>query len=153
MKRNLVFLFLLVAVVACDKDKFQTKPQIQLKSQNTSTVDANESLRLVIEFTDKEGDVNDTLYIKKERLNRRKVATLRDSMDFKVPDFPTRTLAELMVNLEYENHLKSAVNAPRIPGSNPAVFEPDTLNIKFVLKDKAGNKSDTLTVPNIIVIR
>jgi hypothetical protein len=41
----------------------------------------------------------------------------------------------------------------RIPGSNPVRNEIDTLRLKIVAKDKAGNKSDTLVVNNVYVTR
>lgn len=153
MKQIFYFSALLFLLVACGKGKFETKPQLKLKSQSTDVVPIQGNLRLVFEYTDKEGDVSDTLLFKKERINLRKVATIRDAVFLKVPDFPKTSKGEFIVTFDYENYLKSAIEAPRVPGSDPAKYESDTLNLKFVLKDKAGNKSDTVRIDNLIVLR
>jgi hypothetical protein len=38
-------------------------------------------------------------------------------------------------------------------GSNPVRNEVDTLRLKIVARDAAGNKSDTLVVDNVYVTR
>lgn len=153
MKQILFYSALVLLLAACGKDKFETKPQLVLKSQSTDVVPIQGNLRLVFEFTDKEGDVSDTLFYKKERLNVRKVETKTDSLGLKVPEFPNTQKGEFVINFDYENYLKSAINPPRIPGSVPSEYESDTLNLKFILKDKAGNKSDTVRIDNLIVLR
>lgn len=146
-----ILIVLAVIVVACGKDKFETKPQLKLISKSASVIPVGGSLQLVFEFTDKEGDVSDTLFFRKQRLNRRRTGTLRDSLKFPVPEFPNQSRGEIIVNLDYTSYLQTANPRIRIPGSNPSRFEPDTILLKFVLKDKAGNKSDTVIVDDIVV--
>lgn len=150
-----IFSVLLIALVvaACDKDKFQTKPQIRIISSSTEVVPVSGTLQVVLEYTDKEGDVHDTLFITKQRLNRRVVPTLRDTLRFPIPEFPDRQSGQFELNLGYSNHLISATTPPRIPGSSPSRNEPDTLNLKFLVRDAEGNKSDSVILSNIIVIR
>ena len=143
----------ILLLVACDKDKFQTKPQIKLVSVSTEVVPINGGLSVVLEFTDKEGDVSDTLYITKQRLNARTTTTIRDTLEYAIPEFPKTTQGEFELNLSYQNELISAETPPRIPGSEPPQYEPDTLNIKFLVKDRANNKSDSVIVSNIVVLR
>src|ERR1700730_3444492 len=81
-----VFLFLIIS--GCNKGKFQTRPSLKLKSTNGKLVPINGVLVVELEFTDKEDDVNDTLYVRKIRVNQKQVPTLRDSFKLKVPDFP-----------------------------------------------------------------
>jgi hypothetical protein len=145
MKKILFYSILILFVCACNKDKFQTKPQLTVKTSSDIIVAKNSGLEVLLEYTDKEGDVDDTLYIKKERLNLRTTTTIRDLLKIKVPEFPNRDKGEFQVLLDYQNYLISALNPP--------LNEPDTLNLKFVLKDKAGNVSDTVTLSNVIVIR
>lgn len=144
---------LVIAVVAgaCDKNKFQTKPTLTLKSTNGDIIPAGSGLVLNFEFTDKEGDVNDTLYIKKIRINTVKVPTVRDSFALPVPTFPKNTQGEIQVTMEHGFYLVSAINPPRDPitGKN----HNDTLMMKFVLKDRAKNVSDTVTAGPFIVLR
>jgi hypothetical protein len=139
--------------LACNKDKFETKPTLKLKSQNGDTFASNNDfLVLEFDFTDKEGDVNDTLWVRKYRINQRQAAqTLRDSFKLKVPDFPPENKGLIKVSLDYQNYLISAVNPP--VSGNPPKPEPDTLMMKFVLKDKAKNVSDTTTIGPLYIIR
>jgi hypothetical protein len=154
MKRISVFCFLSIAAIACNKDKFQTTPQIKIKSTSSKVVPNGGQLEVTFSFTDKEGDVADTMFMWKQRLNRRPVPkTLRDSIPFQIPEFPNHDQGEIQIDLDYQNHLISAQDPPRIPGTNPPQYEPDTLRLKFVLKDKAGHKSDTAFLDDVIVIR
>jgi len=145
--------FLLAAVMAgCNKDKFQTKPQIRLLSVSSMVIPVNSDMLIRMEFTDKEGDIDDSLFVRKVRLNLRTRDTVRDSFRLKVPDFPDRSKGEIELRLSYQN-LISAADPPTVPGTNPPQREADTLNLRFLLRDKAGNRSDTLTIERIVVRR
>ncbi|MBL0333932.1 MAG: hypothetical protein IPP73_00955 [Chitinophagaceae bacterium] len=52
----------LVTLLACQKDKFTTTPQVSLKSITPSSVVIGDIIRVKGTFTDKEGDV-DSAYI------------------------------------------------------------------------------------------
>ncbi len=150
--RLLFFSLLLFAVLACSKDKFQTIPHLKFKSKNTDVVPFNGSLRITLQYTDKEGDVNDSIFVVRQRLNRKGSVTLPAS-PYNIPDFPNTIKGEFEITLSYQFGLIFGLAPIRVAGSNPVRNEPDTLNLKFVAKDKAGNKSDTLTVSNIYVTR
>jgi len=152
---RLIFAIILVSsiVIACDKGKLTTTPKLELKSLSTKIVQLNGGLTVLLKFRDKEGDISDTFYVRKIRLNRRVVATVRDSFFYKVPEVPAKTYrGEFQIDMDYQTIL-SAISPPVIPGSNPPQREPDTLMLKFATKDKANHISDTLVVPQIIVIR
>jgi hypothetical protein len=149
MKRILVFC-LIVAVVSCNKDKFQTKPQIKIKSTNyEEVVPKTGTLRINLEFTDKEGDVSDSILIVRERLNLKSPAVL-PALPYKIPAFPNNSQGEIQVDLDYDFGLTLGLSPIPVPGSVPARNEPDTMNLKFVVSDKAGNKSDTATLGIIV---
>lgn len=153
MKTGLLLSSLFViAFIACSKDKFQTKPQLKFISKNTDEVPQNGTLRVTLEYTDKEGDVDDSIIVVRQRLNKKAPVTLPAS-PYPIPKFPAITKGEFEITLTYQFGLIFGLSPIRIAGSNPARNEPDTLNLKFVARDKAGNKSDTLTLSNIIVIR
>jgi hypothetical protein len=154
MKRKFVFCVLTLMVIGCSKDKFQTTPSLKIKSTSSKLIPVNGALRVTFEYTDKEGDISDTLFMKKVRLNQRAVTNrLRDTIDFEIFEFPKNDNGEIELILEYQNHLISAESPPTIPFSNPPQKEPDTLALRFVLQDKMGHKSDTVTLNNVIVIR
>lgn len=147
----LLTIIIALTIIACDKGKFETVPQITVKSKNTDVVPFNGTLSVTLEYTDKEGDVDDSLLVVRERLNVR--GPLRPpASPYKIPTFPDIDKGEFEVNFRYNFDLTVGMTALRVPGSNPAQFEPDTLVLKFVARDKEGNKSDTAST-NVIVNR
>ena len=153
MKRILFILsIVLIVAIACNKDKFQTKPTLEIKSFNTTTVPFNGNFVVNLKAFDKEGDVQDSLIIIRTRINKRVVPTLRDTIRYQFPIFPNNSTIEIQASIEYQNFL-SAQNPPFIPGSSPPKREDDTLLVRFAVRDKAGNTSDTTQPQQIIVIR
>lgn len=153
MKTRLVLAIIVtMAIIACGKDSFETVPKLKLKSVSPDVVPVNGNLRLNVEYTDKEGDVSDSLFIVRQRLNKKGPVTMAPS-PYDIPGFPTKTKGEFEITLEYQRHLIFAMAPIRIPGSNPPKNEIDTLRLKIVAKDSQGNKSDTLVVENVYVIR
>ena len=145
-------LIIVFGMIACGKDKFQTIPQLTLRAKSPEVVPVNGTLRLNIEYTDKEGDVSDTVFIVRQRLNVRGPLLLQPS-PYDIPEFPHTDKGEFEISLAYQVGLIFGLPPLRIPGSNPVKNEIDTLRLKIVAKDKAGNKSDTLVVDNVYVIR
>jgi len=148
MKRIVVF-SLIVLAVACNKDKFQTKPQIKIKSFSSDVVALNQDLRVILEYTDKEGDVTDSVFMVRQRLNWR--GPKRDTLEYKIPKFPDTMEGEIQLDLRYSFALTTGLPAITIPGSG-GKKQADTLNLKFVVRDQAGNKSDTAS-KGVIVMR
>lgn len=142
----------LTMVIACSKDKLETKPSLKLKSISVTTVPIGGSLSVQFDFTDKEGDISDTIFVKKVRVNMIVVPTLRDSFELQVPAFPDRSRGVIELQLKYQNHLVSAINPPSSGGTPPNLHD-DTLILKFNLRDKAKNVSDTVTTGQIIIVR
>lgn len=147
--RNALALLLLFTFIACGKDKFETVPQLKIKSKSTDVVPFNGNLTVTLQYTDKEGDVDDSLIVVRQRLNRRNTVT-PPSSPYKIPSFPDFKKGEFEVNFRFNFDLIVGLSPIRIPGSNPAQFEPDTLTLKFVARDKAGNKSDTVSTGVVV---
>jgi hypothetical protein len=152
MKKLLTIVLMVLLFAACGKDKFQTKPSLKIKSISGNIVPVNSAIRFTLEFTDKEGDVYDSIFVKKIRLNKRVVTTLRDSFGFAIPEFPNAPKGEIDLTLDFQSAL-SALNPPNIIGSNPPKKEPDSLLFKFYVQDKKKNKSDTVTTEMIQILR
>ena len=148
----LLMAFVAVAIVACNKDKFQTKPTIVFKELNNQLIPLNGKLIFTLECTDKEGDVQDSVIIIKQRLNKRVVPTIRDTIRYKFPAFPKTPKTEIQATLDYQSIL-SAFSPPFIPGANPPQRELDTLKLRLAVRDAAGNTSDTIESPVIYVYR
>lgn len=148
-KRVFFSALFLVVLAACSKDKFQTKPSLKIKSMSTTHVPLEGTMYIDMEYTDKEGDVQDTLWLEKVRLNTILLPTIRE-LTFKLPmpkaeDMPDKRKGQIRLILD-QDYLKGSDN----PG-NPPIH--DTLMFKIVLKDRGNHTSDTVKTETIIVER
>jgi len=147
MKTKILVAILAVGILAaCSKDKYNTTPSLKLKSISSNVVPNGGTLRLEFEVFDKEGDISDTFFIRKQRINALRRPTIRDSFRIRFPTVPNTTSGIIELNLTYQNYLISAIN----PG-NPAAN--DTIVFKFAIRDKAKNISDTITTNPIVILR
>lgn len=155
MNRMKVFIGLVAAgllLAACDREKLETKPSITVKSVEPELVPIGGSLQVRLEFADKEGDLNDSVTIIRRRLNERDIDAEDFVRRFKIPPFPEKSRGEMDIDLSWGTFLTLQSQPLRIPGQN--ANEPDTLRLSFAVRDAEGNRSDTVTLPNnIIVIR
>ena len=146
MRRNLYLSVAVLALLAaCGKDKFETKPQIKVKSVNTTVLPLNGTLDINLSFTDKEGDISQgKLVYYPQRLNRRalpsNVDKYLDSISLGLPKFPDETLGEMQLSLRYNDLHKSPI-------------ENDTIRIRFVAVDRAGHRSDTVNTDRLVILK
>ena len=144
MKTIILFVFLfLFTALSCNKDKFQTKPTIEIKSLNTDEVVPGETLEINMEYTDKEGDLSDGIltYIR-IRTNSTAIPNpaANDQVDTifsAIPEFPVKTQGDISLNIPY-----SFMNED--PGRN------DTMFFKITVKDIRNNTSDTVTTRSVV---
>ncbi len=146
------FLIILITgflvILACSKDKLETKPTLEIKSVNSKNIGLGQNFVAELEFRDKEGDVDSILFIIRERTNRLGRRTVANN--YAVPNFPNQSRGEFQVTLDYSRQLTGGFSTIPLPGSR---VQPDTMNIKFVLKDRKNNLSDTVIVSNVIITR
>jgi hypothetical protein len=141
-----IFLIIIAAALAlgsCNKDKFTTKPQLKLKSINADTVFANTGFEMDIEFTDQEGDI-DSIFIRKTVTNK-SLPPLTDKRRLPESVPAKTTLGNFLIAYFHGNH-------PTLPPiGDPLGIGDDLVIFKIVVKDAAGNASDTLEIPQIKV--
>ena len=152
MRSLLIITALITITVACNKDNLETRPSLKLRSINTSVVPVGGNLIIEFDFADKQGDVSDTIFVRKIRINTIVVPTIRDSFTLQVPTFPDKSRGIIELNLKYQNHLLSAINPPSSGGTPPNLHD-DTLIFKFALRDEGKNISDTVTTDPIVIVR
>jgi hypothetical protein len=152
MKYVFYIVCLLVVLIACKKDKFETTPSLTLKSTSGKVIPANAGLTIVFGFTDKEGDIKDSIFYRKIRLNVRKTPEKPDSLYYKIPPYPKAFEGEFTLNIPY-NDLEAAINPLNVPGTNPVQKESDTLDLKFAIRDKEKHTSDTVVIKGVVVKR
>lgn len=132
----------MVLLLACGKDKFETKPRLEIKDYNSREIMQGQTLEVRINYFDKEGDLSQAPFVAiRVRQNvfplpplQEKADTLRSTL----PEFPDKDNGEITFRLGYD-FLKESVT------------ENDTLVFRFAVTDKAGNKSDTVTSERIVV--
>jgi len=143
MRHTALFSILLfLGLLGCNKNKYKTVPSLTYKSVNTTTLQRGETLKFTLSFTDAEGDLIDSITVRKV------VSPCPGGLNgsfvqpYKLPEFPTgkNQKGDIIVSYDYND-----VN-PKCQGRN------DTAVFKFVLKDKAQNKSDTAVSEPIVII-
>lgn len=146
---------LTVLLIACGKDKFETKPRLEIKDINTKDLFDGQELRIRLNFYDREGDLNGGMaYAIRQRLNQIPLGTGdNDKVDTfpnpnnprALPDFPPKDNGELTFQLDWGSLIESA------PSSSPGVIKNDTILFRFVVTDRAGNTSDTINTDQIVL--
>ena len=143
MKRVLFYSILVISLLSCDKDSFETKPTLEYKSANTDIVPQNSDLRVTLDYTDKEGDLgNGVLTYIRVRTNSTpipdpgtfdKIDTIRTA----IPEFPQKNKGEIDILFDY-NFLDED------PNRNDSMF------FRITVTDLAGNASDTIATPIVV---
>jgi hypothetical protein len=131
----------LTILVSCSKDKYTTKPQLSITSINT-TVPVGGNLDVLFTYTSKQGDLGQGRFvIIRDRLNQEPVPINggnTDTLSGPIPDYPDKSKAQMELLLDW-NSLHETDD------------ENDTIVMKFAAIDRAGNSSDTIVSPQIIV--
>lgn len=142
----LIFSAILIGIISCKKDTYTTKPQITFKSVNGTSFGNGQAIIFSIEFTDKEGDIQDSIWVQKvTRVN----GCNNFSDRVKIPTFtPTNNL---------KGTFEIGYSTSFIPGTNytviPTCSKNDTCFFRFWARDNAKNQSDTVVSPNIVILR
>jgi hypothetical protein len=144
MKALLLISPFLILSLACNKDKFQTKPSIKVKSITNQVADPGTDVQVTLTYTDKEGDLgNGELMYIVHRLNIKPIPgggagiDQPDTIRYTLPEFPDKSKGEIQVRIPYD-FLNEDLN------------DNDTLQLKMAVRDMAGNASDTLQTETII---
>lgn len=150
----LITLLLVTIIWGCQKDEFTTRPQLEFVSASLSTWAPGENMVFTLKFTDKEGDIfgpldlifDTILYV--EKITRNCPAS-DFSAYYELPDAPDEDFSEGELLVRYSLFPATefpAVKDPQCENRN------DSCVFRFVLRDRAGNVSDTVTSPEIVLI-
>jgi hypothetical protein len=143
MKTILVLFLVTVTafLIACDKDKFETKPRIEVADYNSQIIPNNGTLVIRLNYFDKEGDLGTgQLYIYRDRLNSRPGNQDRaDTFRYQLPEFTNRDKGEIRIEFSAAELTESSI-------------ENDTLRFKIAVADLANNHSDTITTDNLVIL-
>ena len=133
----------------CKKSTYTSKPQISLLPLSSNVLSQGQILKFQLEFTDKEGDIQDTLWVQKISRTCPTTPGVQFISKNKIPDFtPTPTLkGTLEISFVYNANVTGIQSIVGCTNRN------DTSFFRFWMKDKAQNRSDTIFSPDIILIR
>jgi hypothetical protein len=144
MRYTILISFISLLFISCNKDKFSTRPQLKYKSVNTNILSRGQIIIFSLSFTDAEGDLEDSIYVEKIEPT---CPNSNFDAKYKIPVFP------LSKNLQGDLEISYGYNVPNYPLIlGPQCMRNDTCFFRFVLKDKAQNKSDTVNSETIVII-
>lgn len=140
MRYIVLVAFFIFLFASCSKDKFNTIPSLKYKNANTNILSRGQTLVLTLSFTDAEGDLTDSIAVQ-EVVSKPCANGNGFIANYAIPEFPTgkNQKGDILVTFSYND-------------VNPKCERNDTALFKFVLKDKAQNKSDTAVSEPIVII-
>ncbi len=126
-----------VLAVGCSKDKFTTIPQVTINSISPSTVRSGDIIVVKGKYTDKEGDIDSVLIVRK--FYNTTVATRTDTLErilFSSIGAPEKTTeADIQLTFEYNTN---NTNYRFLSG----VQKDTTATLGLLLIDKKSNRSE-----------
>jgi hypothetical protein len=129
---------ILFVLIACNKDKFTTIPQVEIKSISPTTVTSGSILNMKGQFTDDEGDLDSILIVYKWYNAATVVRNDTFRYSFEGLAIPTESRqADLEVTFEYNtNNFGDLVPLPGVS------VRDTTATLGLILKDKEANRSE-----------
>ncbi|HET9056876.1 MAG TPA: hypothetical protein VFN30_08525 [Chitinophagaceae bacterium] len=146
IKLNIAVLGFIIIATACKKSNFTTKPTIKIKSISPTTVNTGDIIRLEASYTDKEGDIGDSVIIVYKLYEGTSIFNI-DSSKYLIKDFgipPGSREGDLKIEFLYNQIISGYVPIPGVDKDRDASFG-------IILKDLAGNKSDYVETQKILI--
>lgn len=148
MKAKLLFLFVFASLLAgCGKDKYTTKPQVEIKSvKQGEIVNPAGGTGKFVEFdltvTDKEGDAQGEIIIDKLDAPSPACQTnARPDLIYAIPDFPSEPNQKVTVKVKFSNG--SITGYANLPG-NKCNSAAHIAIFRFRVVDKGGDTSNAV---------
>ncbi|HEY2725652.1 MAG TPA: hypothetical protein VGI61_00650 [Parafilimonas sp.] len=140
--------------VTCTKNTYNTNPTLKFESVNATVFPQNTIVIFKLQCTDKEGDVVDTIWVK--RVSKVSNCTYLDSANsFPIPDFdpPKNVKAEFQFTYNYPVDQTGQGGATLGACSDLGASLSDTCYFLFWMHDKAQHVSDTAQSPEIVLLK
>lgn len=126
-----------IIIIACNKDKFTTIPQVEIDSISPETLSSGGILKIKGTYTDKEGDIDSIFIVRKYFAGS--TATYVDTIEkieFATLKVPQSTMeADFQIDFEYNTQQTTLRQLSGVNKDTTAAFG-------IVLKDKAANRSE-----------
>jgi hypothetical protein len=137
----------LLTFTSCSKDKYTSKPQLKFKKASSYDVERGGIIELFVEFTDKEGDISDSIWIRSQTTD---CTESNFEQSYKIGDFPASSNFKGEFKFTFEN----GTNNLQLPifTSGRCFGRRDTTTIYFWVRDKKGNVSDTISTDKPLIL-
>jgi hypothetical protein len=153
VRTKLSFLFIAcLFAFGCKKENVDSKPRLTLKDFRTYSVNTNNGngniVEIDLEVSDKEGDIRDSIFITKIILDPSNcIDTLR--LKHRIPVFPSGNTDNILFQLKFASFGVPGFNGDQVlPGR---CSNKDLTTFKICVQDLAGNRSDTISTPPVII--
>jgi hypothetical protein len=146
MKRILLVCVIASILTACSKDKFKSQPQVEITSFGPSEVFYGQTITLKATVTDKEGDLQDSVYIVRKRFNGQNLLTVDTSIryDLSTLGFPNKQTIEIQAQFSYGETTEGKIYQ--------AAEDVDrNFSVGIIVIDRAGHRSDYVESKPIIL--
>jgi hypothetical protein len=142
--RYFVIVASLVLILSqCTKSGSGGKPSITMESI-TSVVPVGGTMQATINFTQSNGQLSQGAFIAiRTRLNQDSLPPTdvgADTLVSQIPEFPDKNQGQFQFTLDYSYLHQSDI-------------ENDTINFKFAVIDRVGNKSDTINSGTVVILK
>ena len=136
MKKLLVLTVVVLALVACSKDKFKTEPQVEILSLGPSEVNKGEIFTFRAQVRDKEGDLQDSVLLVRKRFAGNVELTV-DTLRYDISSFafPDKSIIEVSAVFSYGEIRDSYIFAN-------LENQDREFAVGIIVRDKAGNRSE-----------
>ena len=127
---------IVVIAIACNKDKFTSTPQVEIKSISPGEVVSGDVITVKGKYTDKEGDLDSVLVVYKWYNGT--IVTKNDTFRYSLDNFniPPKTItAEIDIKFEYQTNNQGIAILSGVAKDTTATFG-------IVLKDKDSLRSN-----------
>lgn len=151
----LTILTLSVIILSCGKNQLSTRPNLTFNSASRTVVDRGETITFTLGYTDREGDifgildntVDTCIYVEKDTRN---CPASNFVAYFELPAAPDEELSKGEIQVRFSR----TPNTEFPPLGDPVCEEKnDSCVFRFVLRDREGNVSDTVSSPEIVLIK
>ncbi len=134
--RQLLIAIIVIIIIACNKDKFTTTPQVEIKSISPENVMSGNLVEVKGKYTDKEGNLDSVLVVYKWYNGA--IVTRNDTFRFSFGDLglpPKTTEADIQLTFEYNTF---NTDFAKLGG----VLKDTTATLGMILKDKDSLRSN-----------
>ncbi|MBN9349110.1 MAG: hypothetical protein J0H55_00355 [Chitinophagaceae bacterium] len=145
MRNSIIIMLFAFIIAGCGKSKFESKPVLEFKDVNTTELHRQQLIRFTLGFTDKDGDISDSVFIQKIVAD---CPATSFNQWFPMPSVPPTSdmKGQIVLTLGYNVSGYSDILGPQCQQDDKAIF-------RFVLKDEKGNVSDTVSSPIITIFQ